>query len=165
MAWLIRTKTSSTPTCWHSLKLRKDSAGMKPLKNPPTKAPAKGPAIPAALAAYWSLAAESLMTTLHTSKTGLPQTDADNLIKQYGPNTLKAKQQTTALGLLLRQIKSPLVLILIFAAIGSAFLGEWTDAIIVLSVVLGSTMLGFVQEYRASNAIEKLRLQVTIKSN
>jgi Mg2+-importing ATPase len=138
---------------------------MKPLKLFSTKLPAKGQAIPATLAAYWSLAAESLMATLHTSKTGLQQTDADNLIKQYGPNALKAKQQTTALGLLLRQFKSPLVLILIFAAIVSAFLGEWTDAIIVLSVVLGSTMLGFIQEYRASNAIEKLRLQVTIKSN
>ena len=138
---------------------------MKPQKNSPTKSTAKGPAIPAALAAFWSVAAESLMATLHTSKTGLPQADADNLLKQYGPNTLKAKQQTTALGLLLRQFKSPLVLILIFAAIVSAFLGEWTDAIIVLSVVLGSTLLGFVQEYRASNAIEKLRSQVTIKSN
>jgi Mg2+-importing ATPase len=114
---------------------------------------------------FWSLTAENLMVALHTSKTGLKQADADNLIKQYGPNALKAKQQTTALGLLLRQFKSPLVLILIFAAIVSAFLGEWTDATIVLSVVLGSTMLGFVQEYRASNAIEKLRLQVTIKSN
>ena len=138
---------------------------MQPQKNPPTKTSKKGPAIPAALATFWNVAAESLMATLHTSKTGLKQTDADNLLKQYGPNALKAKQQTTALGLLLRQFKSPLVLILIFAAIISAFLGEWTDAIIVLSVVLGSTMLGFVQEYRASNAIEKLRLQVTIKSN
>ena len=138
---------------------------MKPLKLFPTKPPAKGPAVPAGLADYWSLAADSLLSTLHTSKTGLQQADADNLLKQYGPNALKAKQQTTALGLLLRQFKSPLVLILIFAAIVSAFLGEWTDAIIVLSVVLGSTMLGFVQEYRASNAIEKLRLQVTIKSN
>ena len=34
-----------------------------------------------------------------------------------------------------------------------------------LAVVLGSTILGFVQEYRASNAVEKLRSQVTIKSN
>ena len=37
--------------------------------------------------------------------------------------------------------------------------------VIVLAVVLGSTMLGFVQEYRASNAVEKLRSQVTIKSS
>ncbi len=69
------------------------------------------------------------------------------------------------MGLFLNQFKSPLVLILIVAAIVSAILGEWTDAVIVLAVVLGSTMLGFVQEYRAGNAVEKLRSQVTIKSN
>jgi Mg2+-importing ATPase len=138
---------------------------MKPLKLFPTKPPAKGLAIPATLAAYWSLAADSLLSTLHTSKTGLRQADADNLLKQYGPNALKTQRHTTAVGLLLRQFKSPLVLILVFAAIVSAFVGEWTDAVIVLSVILGSTMLGFVQEYRASNAVEKLRSQVTIKSN
>ena len=43
--------------------------------------------------------------------------------------------------------------------------GEWIDASIVLAIVLGSTILGFVQEYTASNAVEKLRSQVTIKSN
>ena len=67
--------------------------------------------------------------------------------------------------LLLSQFKSPLVLILIFAAIVSGFLGEWVDASIVLVIVLGSTILGFVQEYSASNAVEKLRSQVTIKSS
>ncbi len=69
------------------------------------------------------------------------------------------------MGLFLNQFKSPLVLILIFAAIVSAFVREWTDAVIVLAVVLGSTLLGFVQEYRAGNAVEKLRSQVTIKSS
>ena len=44
-------------------------------------------------------------------------------------------------------------------------MGEWTDAAIVLAVVIGSTTLGFVQEYRAGNAVEKLRSQVTIKAN
>ena len=100
-----------------------------------------------------------------TTKNGIQQTDAESRLKQYGPNALKAQRQTTWFGLLLSQFKSPLVLILIFAAIVSAFVGEWTDAIIVLAVVLGSTMLGFVQEYRASNAVEKLRSQVTIKSS
>jgi Mg2+-importing ATPase len=65
---------------------------------------------------------------------------------------------------LLRQFKSPLVLILIFAAIVSGVVGEWVDASIVLAIVLGSSILGFVQEYTAGNAVEKLRSQVTVKS-
>lgn len=86
-------------------------------------------------------------------------------IKQYGTNALNEQRKNTALGLLVSQFKSPLVLILIFASIVSAFAGGWTDAIIVLAVVICSTVLGFVQEYRASNAVEKLRSQVTIKSS
>jgi len=120
---------------------------------------------PVALDTYWTLTTDQLLSALHTADTGIQQTDAESRLKQYGPNTLKAQRQTTAFGLLLSQFKSPLVLILIFASIVSAFVGEWTDAIIILAVVLGSTMLGFAQEYRASNAVEKLRSQVTIKSS
>ncbi len=116
-------------------------------------------------AAYWSFAPEQLLSALHASKTGLQPADAEQRLKQYGPNTISVKQQATALRLLLRQFKSPLVLILIFAAIVSGFLGEWVDASIVLAIVLGSTILGFVQEYSATNAVEKLRSQVTVKSS
>lgn len=120
---------------------------------------------PAILETYWTLTTEQLIDALHTTSKGLQQTEAENRIKLYGLNALKAQRQSTWFRLLLSQFKSPLVLILIFAAIISAFVGEWTDAIIVLAVVFGSTMLGFVQEYRASNAVEKLRSQVTIKSS
>ena len=116
------------------------------------------------LAAYWSMWPEQLLAELHTSPNGLSQDDAQRRLQQYGPNSLKAGSQASALGLLLNQFKSPLVLILVIAAIISAVVGEWPDAAIVLVVVLGSTTLGFVQEYRASDAIEKLRSKLTIKS-
>jgi len=116
-------------------------------------------------ATYWSLPPEQLLSALHATASGLNPADVEPRLKQYGLNALEAQRQATALGLFLNQFKSPLVLILIGAAIVSAILGEWTDAVIVLAVVLGSTMLGFVQEYRAGNAVEKLRSQVTIRSN
>jgi Mg2+-importing ATPase len=116
-------------------------------------------------AAYWSLSSEQLLSALHGTDHGLQQADAESRLKQYGLNALKVQRRATALGLFLSQFKSPLVLILIFAAIVSAFVGEWTDASIVLAVVFGSTILGFAQEYSASNAVEKLRSQVTIKSS
>jgi len=114
---------------------------------------------------YWSLTPEQLLPALHASRDGLQTADAEQRLKQYGPNTIRAQQQATALRLLLSQFKSPLVLILIFAAIVSGIVGEWVDASIVLAIVLGSTILGFVQEYTAGNAVEKLRSQVTIKSS
>jgi len=114
---------------------------------------------------YWSITSEQLFSILKTSEKGLGQLDVEGRLKQYGLNGLEKQHQATALGLFLSQFKSPLVLILIFAAIISIVVGEWTDASIVLAVVFGSTILGFVQEYSASNAVEKLRSQVTIKSN
>src|SRR4030043_812150 len=114
---------------------------------------------------YWSLTPEQLLSNLHASRSGLQTTDAEQRLKQYGLNAISAQQQATALRLLLSQFKSPLVLILIFAAISSGIVGEWVDAIIVISIVLGSTILGFVQEYTASNSVAKLRSQVTVKSS
>ena len=119
----------------------------------------------AAPVAYWSMASEQLLSELHSSRNGLQPGEAARRLQQYGPNTIQAQQQATALRLLLSQLNSPLVLILIFAAIVSGVVGEWVDAIIIIAIVLGSTLLGFFQEYTASNAVEKLRSQITIKSN
>ncbi len=123
------------------------------------------PEMQASPPAYWSLPAERLLSDLGSSARGLASAEAEARARQYGPNALAAKRRATALGLFVSQFKSPLVLILIFAATVSSFVGEWTDAVIVLAVVVGSTMLGFVQEYRASNAVERLRSQVSIKAS
>ena len=117
------------------------------------------------LITFWSIAPDQLLTDLNSARTGLSQADAERRLKQYGPNSINATSQTSAIGLLLSQFKSPLVLILVFAAIISAIAGEWPDSLIIIAIVMGSTTLGFWQEFRASNAIEKLRSKVTIKSN
>jgi Mg2+-importing ATPase len=135
---------------------------MKPFGQP---SQTKMPEAAAAVENYWSVESEKLITALQTTSEGISQREAENRTRRYGLNTLQAQKRTSAFGLLLSQFKSPLVLILIFASIISAFVGEWTDAAIVLAVVIGSTTLGFVQEYRAGNAVEKLRSQVTIKAN
>jgi Mg2+-importing ATPase len=114
---------------------------------------------------YWTLTPDDVFRQLKCTQQGLSQTEAEQRMKQFGANTIQAQHQTAAFRLLLNQFKSPLVLILIVAAIISGFVGEWTDAFIVLAIVLGSTILGFVQEFSASNAVEKLRSQVTIKTN
>ncbi|HWQ04856.1 MAG TPA: magnesium-translocating P-type ATPase [Longilinea sp.] len=140
------------------MKVHPDSSASKRPK-------AKSLVTQAAPMTYWSLTPERLFSELKSSKIGLSTAEARQRLKQYGANTIEAQQQATAFRLLLSQFKSPLVLILIFAAIVSGIVGEWVDASIVLAIILGSTILGFVQEYTASNAVEKLRSQVTLKSN
>jgi len=123
-----------------------------------------GRVVSIAIEAYWGLPTGQLMAKLKSDAAGLTQREAHSRLKRYGPNSLKAMKKATALGLLLSQFKSPLVLILIVASGISLVASEWVDAGVVLMIVLGSTLLGFTQEYIAGNAIEKLRSQVTVHS-
>ncbi len=83
---------------------------------------------------------------------------------RYGSNLLKPKKKSDALTLLLAQFKSPIILILIFAAGLSFFLRNPMDATIILVIVLVSGFLGFWQERGAANAVEKLYAIVQIKT-
>jgi P-type Mg2+ transporter len=114
---------------------------------------------------YWSMQADQLFGGLHSSANGLSESDAQEILKRTGPNQIRSRERVTPLGLFLNQFKSPIVLILIFATIVSAFLQDWADAIIILLIVLGSAVLSFYQEYNANSAADKLRAQVSLKSN
>jgi Mg2+-importing ATPase len=114
---------------------------------------------------YWSQPSPSLLAALHTTPDGLTTAEARQRLEGYGPNLLQAKEKTTALRLFLNQFKSPIVLILLFATVISAFLQDWVDAIIILLIVMGSALLSFYQEYNANNAAEKLREQVSFKTD
>jgi len=114
--------------------------------------------------AYWSRPMEELLPALTAGADGLSQREARARLKRYGANAFDTTKSATALGLFVRQFKSPLVLILIVAAVISMIAAEWVDAGVVLTIVFGSTVLGFAQEYIAGNAIEKLRSRVRIHS-
>jgi Mg2+-importing ATPase len=95
---------------------------------------------------------------------GLQSTEAAERLERFGPNAIQVRKQASALRLFLNQLRSPLILILSFAAVVSLVVGEWQDASIVLAIIFGSAVLAFAQEYRAGNAIEKLKSQVKVKS-
>ncbi len=113
---------------------------------------------------YWSYPTKDLLTKLQAMPNGLSTADAQKRIKEVGPNLLKPRRRDTALRSFIAQFASPLVLILVFAAIVSIIAGEWTDAVIVIVIVIASAVLSFAQEYNASQAVEKLRAQVTMKA-
>lgn len=114
---------------------------------------------------YWSRLLEALRQSLDSGPEGLTATQAAAQLLRDGPNVLEAQSHTSAWILLFSQFKSPLVVILIVAAIISMLAGEWIDASVVLAIVLGSTLLGFAQEFIAGNAIDKLRSQVQIHAS
>lgn len=114
--------------------------------------------------AYWSEGSEALLGRLGSSASGLDAVEAAARLKRDGPNALEDGDRAHALRLLLRQFESPLVLILVFGSSIALVLREWTEASVILAIVLGSTMLGFIQEYRASRAVEALRRRLALSA-
>ena len=115
-------------------------------------------------AEFWSVPAGELLTGLKTTPTGLTSAEARRRLALYGPNLLKSKRKTDALTLLLGQFKSPIIIILLGAAILSYFLADRADAIIICFIVVISSLLGFWQERGAANALAKLLAVVQIKA-
>ncbi len=111
---------------------------------------------------YWKQSKDELLKQLQSQATGLPASEIEARLRQYGANTLKARRRNSPLMLFLDQFKSPIVLILIFATLVSAFLGDWVDAAIISLIVVGSALLSFVQEYNAGNATAQLMRQVQV---
>src|SRR5262249_19511930 len=95
---------------------------------------------------------------------GLTSAEARSKLSRHGPNTLAGHRREQALTVLSRQFRSPLVLILIFAAIVSGVVGEGREAVIIGAIVLASCGLGFTQEYGASRAVEALKRQLSRKA-
>ncbi len=113
---------------------------------------------------YWSRNAADVMADLGTSPRGLSAAEAAERLRRHGQNTVEDQSRVSALRLLLRQVQSPLVLILVFGAAISLFVRDWGDASIILIVVFGSTLLGFTQEYRASAAVAELRQRIALSA-
>jgi len=99
----------------------------------------------------------------------LTQNDAEKRLTKYGSNLLKPKKRSDSLTLLLTQFKSPLILILIFAGALSLYFDVSsgalpTNSIIIVTIILVSSLLGFWQERGAANAVEKLLAIVQAKA-
>ena len=114
---------------------------------------------------FWATPVEVLLADLASRPDGLSEVEADRQRLRFGPNRSSDTRRITPLGLLLNQFRSPLVILLLFAMTLSLFLGETTDGVIVLAIVLGSALLGFGQEFRASHAVAKLLavIQTTVR--
>jgi Mg2+-importing ATPase len=114
--------------------------------------------------AFWSFSGQELLAPLETTFQGLTRNEARRRLEQDGANRLKASRRSTSLSLFLAQFKSPIILILIAAAILSFALHDAADALIILAIVFMSGLLGFWQERGASRAVEKLLAMVQVKA-
>lgn len=100
------------------------------------------------------------LSQLGSTAHGLTKADAAARLRQSG--ALRPHHQRTGLVVLLRQFANPITLILVFATVVSAVLGEATDAVIILGIIVLSGVLSFWQEYAASRAVEDLLVRVEV---
>jgi P-type Mg2+ transporter len=89
--------------------------------------------------------------------TGLTSQEAEARLQQFGPNDPAPPRRRSVILDLLRLFLNPLVMILLIAAALSAFLGEPTNAAIIIAIVLLSVAVDFGQTYRSQSAVERLR--------
>jgi len=137
---------------------------MAVLKFPNFVAPQNTLATREELHTFWSVPPAAVLDALQSSSLGLAADTAAERLARVGPNVLGKRKRYTTLTLMLRQVTSPLVLLLIAAALISFALDERTDAIIILSIVGVSALLSFWQEHGAAKAVEKLLATVGIKA-
>ena len=88
---------------------------------------------------------------------GLSESEATRRLAEFGHNELKETGIKSPWLILLEQLKELMVIILIIAAVISALLGDYSDAIAIGAIVILNAVLGFTQEYRAEKAMAALK--------
>jgi Ca2+-transporting ATPase len=94
---------------------------------------------------------------LHSTPAGLDAAAAEQRLAEHGPNLLADSKKKTVWQLLLHQLADVMILVLLTAAGVSVLVGEWKSACVILAIVLLNAVIGFVQEYRADEAMAALQ--------
>ena len=114
---------------------------------------------PLTLSAAAVLPAPDVLGHLQSSAVGLSSEQAGRRLQQVGPNALRS-HGARPLAVLMRQLRNPLLMLLVAAALTSFVVGERTSALIILAIIGMSVGLGFFNEYRSELAVEALHSQL-----
>jgi len=111
---------------------------------------------------WHSMGVDTVLQELHTDPhRGLAEDEVRSRLEKYGYNELKKEEKASPWILFFNQFKNILIVILLIATVLSALLGEMVDATIIMAIVIFCAVLGFVQEYRAEQALEALKKMLT----
>jgi len=94
---------------------------------------------------------------LKSSSEGLSSDDAAKRLDEYGPNVLQESRKKTPFMMFLDQFRDFMIMILMAAAVVSGMMGEVSDTIAIVVIVILNAIIGFVQEYRAEKAMRALK--------
>src|SRR6516164_188730 len=111
----------------------------------------------------WQISLADLERQLRTSRDGLSTAEAVARRARYGPNVLEERRRLSLPLKFLGRFRNPLVLILLVAGVIAALTGDLASCIIISTIVLISASLDTVQEHRAEEAAEHLKVEVALK--
>ena len=114
---------------------------------------------------FWSYDVNDILNSLNTSSDGLSEKEAEDRIDKFGENIFEEKKSTSKFMIFINQFKNPITMILIFAAILSIFLKDYSDGIIILIIIMISAFLSYRHESKASDAVKKLLSSVSVTSS
>jgi Ca2+-transporting ATPase len=110
------------------------------------------------------LSTQETFELLETTPEGLSASAAESKLLQSGPNELEEGKKKSKFGMLLSQFKDVMIIILMAAAIISGIIGDLTDTIVILVIVVLNAVIGFIQEYRAEKAMQALKQMAITQS-
>jgi magnesium-transporting ATPase (P-type) len=105
-----------------------------------------------------------IFAALKTSEVGLSDIEVKERLQKFGPNKLAEEGKISKLQILIHQFKSPLIYILIIAALVTAFLQEYKDAGVIAAILLINSVVGFIQEFKAEKNVRALKKMVVAKA-
>ena len=106
---------------------------------------------------WYSIPVEETLKQTGSKQEGLDDATVQQKLAEHGKNELKAKKKKSPLVIFLRQFLDVMILVLIVAAVVSSFIGEFSDTIVIIVIILLNAVIGFVQEYRAEKAMDALK--------
>jgi len=107
--------------------------------------------------AFYLMTTREALDALDTTEKGLPRAEAEKRRGEFGSNDITSDVAVPKLLLFLSQFKELLVLVLIFAGAISFAIGSVRDGSVMFMIVLVNAVIGFVQEYKASKLLERLK--------
>jgi Ca2+-transporting ATPase len=100
---------------------------------------------------------EDILEELQSSRTGLSADEVRKRLEEHGPNVIREEKKKGPFLMFLDQFRDFMILVLIAAAVISGIVGEFSDAIAIIVIVILNATLGFIQEYRAEKAMTALK--------
>lgn len=97
---------------------------------------------------------------LNSTPSGLDNSIATERLYEYGKNEIEDKKKKTVWQIILHQLTDFMILVLVVVAIISGILGDMTDTLIILAIIIINATVGFIQEYRSEKAMEALKNMV-----